>query len=355
MFFYICFMVFKNALFLFIFSSSILIAQYTDQINSNRPGASIGAFSVGKNVYQSELGFAYRNYAHSGYNNSTFDAAVGFLSLRWGFLSENLELTINSKYAIGVLNSKLSSLNQKSKKQGFLENFVGLKYLFFDPFKKEREINVYSWKANNGFKLRDLIPAISFTFGSNVNFENNNPFPYNNFFGNIYRPLFFQNLGIPPDKEPFFHLKGVLATQSHFLGSWVFVTNFIYDRFLSDYPELNYILTLTHTINNYWSVYIENQGIKSDLYRNFLFRSGVAYLYSDDLQIEATIGASTKTTPSSILANIGVSYRLDFHKNFISGEEKEEKELKKQEKNLKKTFKKNTKTEKKRNRKAKRN
>ena len=61
MFFYICFMVFKNALFLFIFSSSILIAQYTDQINSNRPGASIGAFSVGKNVYQSEIGFAYRN------------------------------------------------------------------------------------------------------------------------------------------------------------------------------------------------------------------------------------------------------------------------------------------------------
>ena len=162
-------------------------------------------------------------------------------------------------------------------------------------------------------------------------------------------------MGIPPDKEPFFHLKGILATQSHFLGSWVFVTNFIYDRFLSDYPEINYILTLTHAINNYWSVYIENQGFKSDLYRNFLFRSGVAYLYSDDLQIEATLGTSTKTTPSSFLANIGVSYRLDFHKDFISGEEKEEKELKKQEKNLKKTLKKSTKTEKKRNRKAKRN
>ena len=28
--------------------------QYTDQINSNRPGASIGAFSVGKNVVQFE-------------------------------------------------------------------------------------------------------------------------------------------------------------------------------------------------------------------------------------------------------------------------------------------------------------
>ena len=64
---------------------------------------------------------------------------LDFYLLDGDFLSENLELTINSKYAIGVLNSKLSSLNQKSKKQGFLENFVGFKYLFFDPFKKERD------------------------------------------------------------------------------------------------------------------------------------------------------------------------------------------------------------------------
>ena len=51
-------MVFKKALVLFLFTSSNAIAQYTDQINSNRPGMSIGAFSVGKNVFQSELGFA---------------------------------------------------------------------------------------------------------------------------------------------------------------------------------------------------------------------------------------------------------------------------------------------------------
>ena len=36
-------------------------SQYTDQINSNRPGASVGAFSVGKNVIQSELGFSLEN------------------------------------------------------------------------------------------------------------------------------------------------------------------------------------------------------------------------------------------------------------------------------------------------------
>ena len=35
---------------------SELISQYTEVINSNRPGTSQGAFSVGKNVLQFELG-----------------------------------------------------------------------------------------------------------------------------------------------------------------------------------------------------------------------------------------------------------------------------------------------------------
>ena len=69
---------------LLIFTISFsLKAQYTDQINSNRPGASMGAFAVGKDVIQAEAGFAIRNATHAGYNNSTFRAGAGFLSLRW--------------------------------------------------------------------------------------------------------------------------------------------------------------------------------------------------------------------------------------------------------------------------------
>ncbi len=331
----------------FILYSFFIKAQYTDQINSNRPGASIGAFAVGKNVIQAEIGLAFQQYTHSGYNNSTFQGGVGFMALRWGFLKETLELTIESQYLKGSLNSKITSISNRSSKNGFLQNFIGVKYLIYDPFRKERELNVYSWKANNGFKLRDLIPAVSMTLGSNISFEKNNPFPFNNIFGNIYRPIFFQNLGVPVDKEPFFHLRGTLATQSHFLGSWVFVTNFTYDRYLSIDPMMTYILTLTHTINPLWSVYIEHQGSNSDLYRYSLFRTGFAYLYSDNIQVEATLGGSTKSTPSRILANVGVSYRLDFHKDIDPQINKDEKNLKKQskkeEKELKKAFKKSKK------------
>ncbi len=353
--YYICFMITLRLSLAFFLFSVIVKAQYTDQINSNRPGASIGAFAVGKNVIQSEIGIAFQQYSHSGYNNSTFEGGLGFIAFRWGFLTETLELTLESKYLKGSLNSKIASVPSRSSRNGFLQNFIGFKYLVYDPFRKEREENVYSWKANNGFKFRELIPAVSITLGSNMSFEKNNPFPFNNVFGNVYRPIFFQNLGVPVDKEPFFHLRGTLATQSHFLGSWVFVTNFSYDRYLSTDPLMSYILTLTHTINPLWSVYIENQGSKSELYRDSLFRFGFAYLYSDNIQVEATIGGSTKSTPSRILANVGVSYRLDFHKDFTSAEEIQSKAFKKEERKLNKTVKKDTKIERKRNRKAKRN
>ena len=68
-----------------------IYSQYTDQINSNRPGASIGAFSVGTRVIQFEAGTEYRSYKHKGYNNSTIDGKVGFFSLRYGFLKEQLD------------------------------------------------------------------------------------------------------------------------------------------------------------------------------------------------------------------------------------------------------------------------
>ena len=338
-----------------IFLTTFFLAkgQYTDQINSNRPGRSIGAFSVGKNVVQAEAGIAIKLYSHSGYNNSTFNGGIGFLSLRWGFLKETLELTYQGQFLSGNLTSKIATEQIIIPKSGFLQNFIGLKYLLYDPFKRERKVNPYSWKSNNNFKLRDLLPAASIIVGSNISFEKNNPFPYNNVFGNIYRPVFFQNLNVTQDKEPFAHLRATLATQSHFLETWVFVTNFTYDRYLSIYPEKSYILTLTHTLDKLWSVYLEHQGIKSYLYSDRLFRLGAAYLFGNNIQFEGTIGSSLKDTPNQLLLNLGISYRLDFHKDFQSSAELEFKKLKREEKQLKKTLKKNSKSERKRNRKAK--
>ena len=343
----------KYLLVFLLFSSILMEAQYTDQINSNRPGASLGAFAVGKGVVQFEGGVEFRNYKHERYSLSTVSAKVAFLSVRWGFLFEQLELTYQGAFAIDRLKNKISTQYIELKRKGLLQNYLGIKYLFFDPFKKERKVNLYSWKANNSFQIRDLIPAVSLTAGANLILGKNH-YPFGDMFDALYRPIFFQNLGLSPEKEPQLSLKGIIATQSHFLGTWVFVTNFIYNRYLTNYHEKSYILTLTHTFHPLWSIYIENQGVYGDRYDDLIFRTGAAYLFTDDIQIESSFGINTNSNPSSVFINLGISYRLDFHKNFISAEEIQYKESIKEEKELKKTMKKNKKAEKKRSRKAKR-
>ncbi|MGB1448348.1 MAG: transporter [Flavobacteriaceae bacterium] len=335
--------------------SLTLSAQYTDQINSNRPGASIGAFSVGTRVIQFEAGTEFRSYKHKAYNNSKVDGKIGFFSLRYGFLKEQLELTYEGVYQLDQITNRLALPQTSLEREGFLQNFLGIKYLIFDPFKKEQDIDVYSWKANNGFKLRDLIPAVSLTLGANAILKQDNPYPYGDVFGNLSNPIFYGNLGRGPEEEPFISGRATLATQSHFLGTWVFVTNFTYNRILTEVPEMNYILTLTHTINPLWSVYLETQGFSSERYKDQVFRTGAAYLLTDDIQLEATIGANTKDTPSLFFINAGVSYRLDFHRDINPEVKAEEKALRKEEKALKKGAKKAEKANRKRDRKAKKN
>ena len=334
-----------------LFGFFISFGQYTDQINSNRPGASIGAFSVGKNVIQFEGGTELRNYKHRSYNNSKVNANLLFISVRYGLLSEKIELTYDGVFEFDKIENLLISPTVISKRKGFLNNFLGIKYLVYDPYKKERKVNVYSWKANNGFKLRDLLPAVSITLGGNFIIEKENPFPYGNVFDELRPPLFF---GIPREDsiEPSITGKAILATQSHFFGRWVFVTNFIYNRISSNFPEFSYILTLTHTINEKWSAYIETQNFSSDLYKDQIFRAGAAYLFNDDLQFEATLGSNTKNSPTIFFFNLGASYRLDFHKDVDPEAKLEEKLMKKEERMYMKGAKKAQKADKKRNKKA---
>ncbi|MBL30769.1 MAG: hypothetical protein CMC81_05995 [Flavobacteriaceae bacterium] len=330
-----------------------VLAQYTEQINSNRPGYSIGAFSVGKGVIQAETGFEIRNYKHNNYNESKVNGTVAFLSLRWGFLFEQLELTYDGSYMFDKFTNNIPSIPIEKKRSGFLQNFMGIKYLVFDPYKKEKEVNNYSWKANNGFKIKDLIPAVSITVGANYDpFIEENPYPYGDLFAIFYRPIFNRTLFYTPPTPSPLSLKGIIATQSHFLSTWVFVTNFSLKKYLSDFVEKNYILTLTHTFSPVWSVYIENQGIISERYSDNFFRAGAAYLVGNNLQVEATVAGNTKSTPSHISLNAGASYRLDFHKDYKDPRKIEKKKMKKEEKVMKKMTRKTNKKEKKRNKRA---
>jgi len=65
--------------------------------------------------------------------------------------------------------------------------------------------------------------------------------------------------------------------------------------------------------NPKWSTFFENQGVSSDRYSDVLLRAGAVHLLSEDLQVDLSMGASFKNTPSRIFVAAGMSYRFDFH------------------------------------------
>lgn len=277
----------------FLFVSSSLFAQYTEVINSNRPGASISAFSVGKNVIQFEGGMFVDKQEHKKLNTEVNAFGLDF-ALRYGFFKEQLEVSWEGAYQFDTFTNNATSPSVDFNRNGFLTHTLGAKYMVYDPYMKSslEKPNLLSWHANNSFRWKDLIPAIGVYAGANFTFKDN---PYY------------------PATEPTISPKVTLATQSHFAGRWVFVMNFTYDRITSkDSKELSYILTLTHAFDNpKWSAFFEHQGIDSDRYADALFRAGGAYLLGDDFQIDGYLGAGVKNTPTRLFAGIGISYRID--------------------------------------------
>ena len=281
---------------LFLTVTTSLKAQYTTTINSNRPGASYSAYAVGKGVLQGENGFFYENREHTGLLTEADRFGVDYV-FRFGLFFEQLELIVDGRAAHEKVTDNSTLPSAAYDRTDFLQNTVGVKYLIFDPFKNEgnRKPNLYSWKANNAFQWKNLIPALAVYAGANFNFGDN-PF-------------------LAPD-EPSVTPRVMLATQQHLTPRWVLVSNIIYDKFTGEDPALNYVITLTHAFTNgRWSVFGEHQGFKSDFYGDGLFRFGAAHLISKNLQVDISGGLNIKDTPRRYFGEAGVSYRLDFHKD----------------------------------------
>lgn len=295
----------KKAMFLLGFFQITIstFAQYTDVINSNRPGKSIAAFSVGKTVIQAELGL----YGVQEKHDPLRYEANGFgseLSVRYGAFLEQLEFTLDMQYQHDWYQAPLV----EEIRSGMRQFTLGAKYLVYDPFLKlkDKKTNLYSWKANHKFNWRDFIPAVAVYGGININFGNN--------------PFF-------PDDNSTFSPKGMLVLQNHFGNRWVWVNNIIVDRFLTNYSNFGLISTLTRGFNMRWSAFGELQGYKGNKYSDFLVRGGAAYLVRENMQLDASLTKNVKETPSLLYGSVGLSWRFDsnYEKVYYRVPNKEEK------------------------------
>ncbi len=281
-------------LILIFFISHSTFSQYTDLINSNRPGVSRSAFSVGTNVLQFEAGPYILKEEHTPLQNEVSGFGADF-AVRYGLFFEQLEINIQGTYQNDTFTDNRSVISTENKRSNFKSFTIGAQYLVYDPYKNDDgKPNLYSWKANRGFKIKSLIPAVAVYGGANFDTKDN---PY-----------------LGPEVEGF-SPKVLLSTQNNFSGGWVYVMNFIYNRFTTDYPEFQYILTLTKSINEKWVVFGEAQGIDNDIYADNLFRFGGAYLLSENFQLDTALTFNTKDTPSVFSVNFGGSYRFDFHRD----------------------------------------
>jgi hypothetical protein len=290
-------MSFKSYLWIF---SILLItpqaySQYTEVINSNRPGVSRSAFSVGTNVVQFELGPYIINEQHTPLRYEVNGFGADFAA-RYGLFFEQLEVNIEGTYQNDTFKDDRSALSQDFKRNNFKSITAGAKYLVYDPYKnaEEEKPNLYSYHANRKFKWKNLIPAVAVYAGVNFD-QKGNPFVASDV------------EGISP--------KIMVATQNNFAGGWVFVINLIKDRIGSDFYGFEYVVTLTKSVATQWAVFGEAQGIKGDFYADNLFRLGGAYLWTPDFQLDTAVTFNTKDTPSVFSVNFGASYRLDFHED----------------------------------------
>src|SRR5690606_25602012 len=118
---------------------------------------------------QAEVGMTKGWEEHTLLKTET-DAFTIDYTLRYGLLMERLEINFTGSYLSENVINNMSAVPYEYKQSNFRSNTFGAKFLVYDPYKKrDKEApNLYSWKANNKFRWRELIPAVSVYGGVNL-------------------------------------------------------------------------------------------------------------------------------------------------------------------------------------------
>ena len=291
------------ASFFLLFCIKTSVAQYTEVINSNRPGFSSSPFSIGTKVYQIEGGFFYNKINQVNYWDNINEETITYgsesfgsdITFRTGQFFEQLEFILD----MAIENEDRSYTQPEIYDQsglGLSKLTIGAKYLVYRPTYRDLSKEIRSWKARHRFDTKRLIPAVGVYAGFNTNLVNEmykNPYGVSARFG-----VFLQN---------------------DFSNKFVFVTNFIMDNAFTDISENSYILTATYAFAERWSAFIDNQGVfRKNVPNDFQIGLGGVYLINKNLQVDVSFRSIIdERSDFSYLAGVGASWRLDRHKDRI--------------------------------------
>lgn len=281
----------KKLFLFFAFCSTLIVnAQYTTVINSNRPGFSESPYSVGSGVYQFESSLFFRK-ANATPTFSNPQALGLNLLFRTSFISEKLEFNVNTSLQhdkIAFKNIFESSYNTT----GLSEFTLGAKYLIYTPKYSNKKEEIRSWKARHSFDYKRWIPHVGVYAGIN--------------FGSVLT-TFHEKGGFSP--------KVGILLQNEFSDKLRMITNFHYNYIGTDFSEFSYVVTGTYNFNDYWSGFAEMQGVFEKYETKSNIGAGAAYLFNENLQINATVRATFQQKEIGFYSGVGVSYRLDRHQD----------------------------------------
>lgn len=277
----------KILFFFFIGSSYLLNAQYTNVINSNRPGFSESPYSVGSGIYQLETGFFYNS--SKIVRTFTIPNSLGYnMVFRTSFFNEKLEFNSNftlQKDKVAFKNVFTSDYNTT----GISDLSFGAKYLVFHQKYEDKSKEIRSWKRRQAYDWKRAIPSVAIYLGVNTNLVND-----------IYKLE-----GLTPKI-------GVLL-QNNLSKELNIITNIFYNNIGSSYSEVSYIVTGTYAINEDWSAFLEHKGTYNKYQINNNFGTGIAYLSSRHFQVDASTRLNFNGKTTEFYAGIGFSFRLDRH------------------------------------------
>lgn len=265
-------------------------AQYTEIINSKRPGFSESPYSIGTNVYQFETGFFYRNSDNPSIlsNPNTYGSDLYF---RYGKFSEKLEFDLNLAYQFDEVKNLFGDNYYIN---GLSDLTVGAKYLIRQQEFADRSKEIRSFKKRYAFDWKRLIPSIGVYAGVHTKF-------------------------ISKDyKEDDISYKLALLLQNDFTDRLVVLTNLIADKYTTDDEFYKYIITMTYAIDQNYSFFIENQGRYQDKFSpQYQFGTGLAYLINENLQIDAAARTNFFDNYTYTYFSTGLAWRLDRHRDSL--------------------------------------
>lgn len=241
----------------------LLFGQFSETIRTGRPGQSIGAYTLGKNVFQVQSGILYNENVTG---NSSTRSLVENTVLRLGIL-EKLELSSVINLQWDTFNANGTQINQN----GISSMQLGGRY--------------------NILENKDAIPAIG-----------------------IQGRVLLNTLSDPYKKEKL-GSSFLLATGNKLTDWLTFISNWgITWKGNNDSPESLYIFNLSFGISEKFGGFAEMYGDLQNFSKNY--DAGVYFVINNDLQLDFSGGLQQlETIDSNWFLDAGISWRIHWRED----------------------------------------